>query len=465
MLIKNLLDLWNNINPSTFYIEEKDKKYSKKDFDDCSSQLSSNLLSINKFWENNKVYVDIKDRFLFIVAFITLLKFKAKLVLVPIEAKQEDYVFDGGIFISDNKNSDNVILIKRDLSASIKNTLKAKNVVSDNDCDIFLYTSGSTGKAKLIPKTSEGLLIELEELKKIFKVTSSDLFYFTPPIYHIYGFLNGFLLPLAASSPIVLDYFFTPESIAKIVSEKNITNFVSIPSYYKMFVDLKLIYEFKKCKRFASSSALLPLDVSKSFYKEKISIVEIYGSTETGGIATRIGAASEEWEKYSYIEILIDKTKKIEDKTENKDIYELLIKSPTISVEYSDIAGFNTGDIVEVLENTKFKLVGRNTRFVKISGKRVDLKYVFEKMKEYLSSYVSVPINEQNLYVGEKEEKIFVIFEENFPKNSIEIKENLKEHLPGYAIPRLFLDMKIPRNEMGKINKVKIEEIISNYLK
>jgi acyl-coenzyme A synthetase/AMP-(fatty) acid ligase len=139
---------------------------------------------------------------------------------------------------------------------------------------------------------------------------------------------------------------------------------------------------------------------------------------------------------------------------------EFKITSPAISVSYDVISGFNTGDIVNLYPKGKFRLLGRNTRFVKISGKRVDLNFVLEKIFEYLKTETSGNIKEEQLYIGEKNEKIFCIFELKFPKPSKNMKDDLKKILPGYSIPRLFISAPIPRNSMGKINKVKIEEMV-----
>ena len=40
------------------------------------------------------------------------------------------------------------------------------------------------------------------------------------------------------------------------------------------------------------------------------------------------------------------------------------------------------------------------------------------------------------------------------------IIEGLKELLPGYAVPRCIIFGEIPKNNMGKINKVQLESIV-----
>lgn len=458
----DLYKIWENIDNSTFYIELENKKFYKKDIDEFILKLKNNLLSVAD-WTDKKVYLDIKDRKLFIISFLTLLIIRSKIVLVPTEVKTEDYVYKGGLFLSDNKYLKEGIFLQEDLfikPGEDFNILNLDPPIKDNTV-IYLYTSGSTGKAKLIPKTSENLITEVKELREILSITKDDLFYFTPPLYHIYGFLNGFLLPMYSSSKIILDPNFTPDSIADLVQKRKITHFVCIPTYYRMFVDLNLIDNFKSCKKLLNSSAPLPIDVSDKFYEKKLEITEIYGSTETGGIAHRVSSISLEWKLFSYVNIIVNSDEYLKSDIDQPNIVEFKIVSPAISVEYDAQSGFNTGDVVELSSEGKFILLGRNTRFVKISGKRVDLHYVQQKVSDCLKSFIGREIKEEELYIGMKDEKIYVMFEDDFVKPISEIKKDLKKHLPSYAVPRLFISSPIPRNNMGKINKVKIEEIIS----
>ncbi|MBQ2295040.1 MAG: hypothetical protein II258_06605, partial [Spirochaetales bacterium] len=63
---------------------------------------------------------------------------------------------------------------------------------------------------------------------------------------------------------------------------------------------------------------------------------------------------------------------------------------------------------------------------------------------------------------GCKDENIYLLAECKDTLNTIQISKDLRKILPGYAIPKRILQTKIPRNEMGKINKVAIEAMINN---
>jgi acyl-coenzyme A synthetase/AMP-(fatty) acid ligase len=460
--MNDILYLWEK--SKNFKIEENGEIFDYSWLAMMSGKIKSGLLGIDNRWENKTVYIDIKDRKIFILLFITLKILNSKIVLVPIEIASADFIAEDIVYISDNKKLNEGIFIDKYFEFHVGNNFNFSvqtGIVYDNT-PLFLYTSGSTGKAKLIPKNDFNLLTELKELEKILEIKEGNVFYFTPPLYHIYGFLFGLLLPLYTNSHLMVDYHFTPESVAKFVSEHEIDFFVSIPAYYNMFCDLDLVDSFKKCKKLTSSSAPLSIEISKKFFDRGIKIIEVYGSTETGGIAHRTGAESESWKLFSYVDVI--NTKKGHG-TEIEENNELIITSPAISTIYDENIGYNTGDVVEFHDTDNFILLGRNTRFVKIKGKRIDLNYITKKIMNYMKSLSNFEIKEDNLFIGEKDEVIFVIFEFNFPKNNTEMKKDLKDLLPGYAVPKYFMNMKIPRNSMGKINKVEINNLVDEMKK
>ena len=243
--MNNILSLW--LKNRSFKIEENGKTYHIDLLETMSEEILKNLKAIDLEWKDKTVYMDVKDRKLFILLFITLLKFESRIVLLPIEINPDEFLNSSVVYLTDNKKAGEGIFINEDFSVSAGNKFSFPKKVSGNEyATFFLYTSGSTGKAKLIPKDDSNMLTELKELNKIFSVTESDSFYFTSPLYHIYGLLFGFLLPLYSGAHLIIDYHFTPETVVNFVSGRSVDFFISIPAYYNMFCDLGLIENFKK---------------------------------------------------------------------------------------------------------------------------------------------------------------------------------------------------------------------------
>lgn len=452
--------IWTNSDRNTCSLVYKEKLYSKEEINQKIDLFVKNLSGLFDV-DNRKIYVDIQDRLLFFVTVLALLKLETKIVLVPVEMKKEDYLTGGAYFITDNKTYEGSFFLNEDLSITVPGGLKAVKEVTavdevhagekEDPYVIYFYTSSSTGKAKLIGKRTENLVVELEELQTFLQTTENDHFFSTTPLYHIYGFLFAFLLPLYTSCKNTITPYFTPSSISEAVKNRGVTCFISSPAYYDKLSYLNHMEHFPPSVHCISSSAPLSLEVSKSFYEKNVKIREIYGSTETGGIAYRVSAEDIKWKLFSYVHIK-------NSRSDSTEYQELCIDSKAVSVEYDSRTGYNTGDLVEFFENS-FVLQGRNSRFVKIGGKRVDLNNVRTKFGEYSS--IS---RDEALYVGEYRGKLFVISEEKFPASTADMKKDLAEYLPAYGIPRIFIQAQIPKNSLGKIIKNEIEEMVKNVL-
>lgn len=447
--MNNFLSLFEHSN---FIIEYNGEEFSKDKLNFYIKNLTDKLVSIFPLWKDKLVYIDIKNRFLFFVLFWALTRLSCKIVFVPNEIKIDDYINDEDIFITDNKDSKNFIFIDKDLNLDNIPDISNKKIHNNYD-DFYLYTSGSTGRAKLIPKKFENIYTEIKELKKILNIQGSYTFYFTPPLYHIYGFLFGFALPLYCNSKIIITEYFTPESIIEFIKGRNIDVFISIPHYYHLFERINKIEIFKGIKYLISSSAPLPIDLSIIYYKKGVKITEIYGSTETGGIAHRVSAIDKSWKLFSYVKVV---------NVDNNSEKELFITSPAISIFYDVEIGYNTGDIVKFTDDNSFILLGRNTRFSKIGGKRIDLNFVQNKIVDLLNKYLNIDISLEDIYILEKDKNIVMFYDIEIELE--ELKSFFKKHLPSYAVPRIFIKYKIPRNSMNKIDKEAIDKIYNNFI-
>jgi acyl-coenzyme A synthetase/AMP-(fatty) acid ligase len=447
----NLYSIYNDSQKISFIY--KDSCYTKCDVDKKIAQLEENFCSLFKEKSNKRVYLDIKDRFSFLVAFFTMKKLDIATILVPIEIQPQLFFEPGIIYISDNKHYPEGIFLTENFSLVPGEDFCLENIRDfENTYDLYFFTSGSTGKSKNIGKWSSNILTELKELKRLFSLTEKDVFLCIPPIYHIYGFLFT-MLPIFSSAVLDLNSFFTPESIADYVAESEIDYLVAVPSYYSLFDKLNLTEKFSKLKGAFSSSGPLPNENSKSFFEKGIKIYEIYGSTETGGMAYRVFAENPNYSLIDYVNI-----KNYDPEQE----LELFISSPAISVEYDKDTGYCTGDVVKFVDEKHFTLLGRNTRFVKIHGKRVDLGFVSANFRDYLKESYDLDLGENEIFVGCQDENIYVLLESENELDTNRMSKDLRKILPGYAVPKKILLTKIPRNTMGKINKVAIEALINN---
>lgn len=234
----------------------------------------------------------------------------------------------------------------------------------------WLFTGGSTGTPKIWAKTPQNLFGEAFQLARTFGVGPDDLVLSTAPSQHIYGLLASVLLPFVASARVLPRTCAFPREILGALEREGPTVLVAVPIHYRTLRSGEL--EGHALKLALSSAAPLDPD-DAAFFREKtgVPITEIYGSTETGGMATRVsGGDHASWEPFAGL------SWKIRDER-------LLVRSDFLSPDLPrDREGFFvTADRVEPVGANRFRLLGRADHVVKIAGKRVDLEEIRERIR------------------------------------------------------------------------------------
>ena len=235
---------------------------------------------------------------------------------------------------------------------------------------LSLFTGGSTAKPRMWQKTAANLFGEAIHLAKIFAVGDGDLIVSTAPPQHIYGLLGSVLLPFVSGARVLPRTCAFPREITAAIEEEKPTLLVSVPIHYRALKNSAL---GRHSLRLALSSAA-PLESEDGAFflaRTGLRITEIYGSTETGGMATRrFGMDNGLWEPFTCLawRTLSDR---------------LCVRSPFVSPDLPrDGEGFYvTADRVAAAEANRFMFLGRSDRIVKIGGKRVDLDEIREKIR------------------------------------------------------------------------------------
>jgi acyl-coenzyme A synthetase/AMP-(fatty) acid ligase len=308
-----------------------------------------------------------------------------------------------------------------------------------------LFTGGSTGKPKVWSKSPRNLFAEAFYLKNKFDLSAKDLFISTVPPYHIYGLLFSVLVPFVAGAKVLSDVYTFPQEIISTTNKHKATVLVSVPIHYRsMKVDSLSAPSLKVA--FSSSGVLNRSDAIHFQNKTGLGITEIYGSTETGGIAARnISEQTESWKPADVVSWKISGKR-------------LSIKSPFISAEMKkDSEGFCvTGDEVQPDNDNRFILLGRADGIVKVAGKRVDLLDVQNKI-------LTIPTVIDALVIAlpaDKGRESVIAAVVACKLDEHQLKKLMLEKLEPYAMPRrIKIVSSIARATTGKIDRGKIEQI------
>ena len=325
------------------------------------------------------------------------------------------------------------------------------NFLTIRDADsIFLkiFTGGSTGKPKMWQKTPRNILAEVNYHAKSFNITKDDIFVSTVPPQHIYGLLHSVLIPYVSSARVIEQVCIFPQEIISAVNNNNTTVLVSIPIHYRVLKGSA--FKLSSLKLALSSAGNLDFPDAEHFFNQTgCAVTEIFGSTETGGIATRQNSGKETaWKPLDVIEWKIENDR-------------LRVCSEFISPDLpKDSNGFFiTEDRVEKKENNKFIHLGRADGVIKVAGKRVDLKEIETALKKIpgVDDVVVVSITSS----GGRKNIVAALVEGKIDQSIV--KESAIQMLEPYAVPRIIrIVEKIPVLPTGKYDRVKIQSLIKS---
>ena len=301
---------------------------------------------------------------------------------------------------------------------------------------LHIFTGGSTGKPQLFAKTRENIFSEGFFLANRYQVTERDCLLATIPPYHIYGLLFSVVLPLVSSATVVGETPSFPSDIARAMKEYKVTLLASVPAHYRILREVRLSPTLRLA--FSSAGMLDAADNSAFCRTNGKGVVEVYGSTETGGIATRNRSLGEEhFTAFSTLDWKIIDSR-------------LAVRSPYISADLPvDTDGFFlAGDRAQAQGTQHFSLQGRADTITKVGGKRVDLEEIRLLIKKVVGVRDCVVMALPDC--GGRENQIGVLIEGD-AINIEGIKKTLNTSLEPYALPRrLRTVVHIPVHANGK---------------
>jgi acyl-CoA synthetase (AMP-forming)/AMP-acid ligase II len=226
---------------------------------------------------------------------------------------------------------------------------------------LVVHTSGSTGQPEAIHKRLSQLSAEVATLERLFgsRMGQADVIA-TVSHQHIYGLLFKVLWPLAAGRAIHAHSIVYPEQLAQALGQRACV-LVASPAHLKRLpdhLDWRAAAAMLRAV-FSSGGPLTPEAGAAAARLLEHTPIEIYGSSETGGIAWRCRqpGASGSWETMPGV-----------DWRANRD-GQLEVRSAHLGTD----GWLCLADRVEAAGGGHFMLLGRSDRIVKIEEKRISL--------------------------------------------------------------------------------------------
>ncbi|KXF80175.1 ApeI family dehydratase [Enterovibrio coralii] len=343
---------------------------------------------------------------------------------------------------------------KPNLTLPLVNSLLEGDVlpeIDDAKTQLILYTSGSSGTPKAIVKTLHQLYVELETLENTWGETlGSSAIVSTVSHQHIYGLLFRVLWPLFAFRPFSRDNI---DYIQHSTSSLDVPlTLISSPAQLKRLNPVDPAFQ---CQAVFSSGGPLPFAAAK-LSLELLGVLpyEVFGSTETGGIAHRQQATeTTPWQVFAGIE-----------PSTNQDGC-LCIRSPYIDPN----SVYETADLCDLDADGRFLLKGRADRIVKIEEKRVSLSDVETRLLQHpwVSDAACAALdNDGRQFIAAalvlNSEGLAKLQSNNEHALRLNIRKFLTQWLDNVAIPRRFEWVgEIPQNSQGKRQRQIIEGLFT----
>ncbi len=395
-----------------------------------------------------------ENQYNFLVSFMAI-SFAGRHIVIPPNLKprtiDEISALCGGCLLDDLRVS---ALLENVKTADSSSAMRLENKAAD--CFVTMYTSGSTGASVPVTKHLSALGAEIEMFHHHWSAqTHGGLFVSSVAHYHAYGLPFHLLWPLCAGDVILFEQITYPEALWDYAADYKL-NFISSPAFLNQHAKALEEKETLEFLRFVSSagSCLPLLTAQKMATVFPAPIVEIYGSTETGAIATRNVLDGAVWHCLSGVAMAQDAQGNA------------LVNSAYTGQKEP----FTISDTIEMHEKNSFLLKGRTDKIVKIHEKRVSLTQM-EKICAQ-SSWIALA----HLVVFENSNRlgcVAVLNDAGLNVLAREGKRALVEHLKEYlcqsfdlvVVPRKwrFVDA-LPVNDMGKVSQTALLDLFASHL-
>lgn len=305
-------------------------------------------------------------------------------------------------------------------------------VIDDAQVVAEVFTSGSTGTPQRHTKTWGPLVRNVRgEAARLGLLDEPHAILGTVPPQHMYGFETTVMMPLQSGGSLHSGRPFYPADIATALADiAGPRVLVSTPFHLRTLLDSGIACPSADLVVSATAplSAALAEQVEAAF---GCSLLEIYGMTETGQLATRRPTAGDIWQVFDGISLA---------GTDGAVIASGGHIERPISI----------GDVVELIDPTHFRLLGRGADMINIAGKRTSLGYLNHQL-------LAIPGVNDGAFVLPDEEATdgvtrlaAIVVAPNLTRN--DILAALRQCLDPVFLPRpLMLAEALPRNATGKL--------------
>ncbi|MEJ5988645.1 AMP-binding protein [Ramlibacter sp. PS3R-8] len=313
-----------------------------------------------------------------------------------------------------------------------------------------VLTSGSTGEPMPHGKRWGQLVVNIAaEARRISETLGrADLrgvtIVGTVPAHHMYGFESTVLIAMLGGAAFASERPFFARDIARVLaSVPRPRVLVTTPLHLKTLLDAGIT--LPQVDLVVSATApLSPQLAARAEAALAAPLMEIYGCTEAGQVATRLTTQAPEWRTFDGLVLSGD--------GEQSWVSGGHVPEPT-----------RLADILEVLEPTRFRLLGRSNDLINVAGKRSSLAH----LNHHLNSIEGVQDGAFWLPPEGRTEAVVrlvaIVVAPDLDRQAL--LAALRERVDAAFLPRRILHVdSLPRDPTGKLPSGRLAELATRLL-
>lgn len=291
----------------------------------------------------------------------------------------------------------------------------------------LVFTSGSTGQPGQHEKHWDDLVQRSVMFQRRF-FPDGDVPHTvaTVPPQHMYGLETSVFPAMHIGFPADACRPFMPWAVAEALAQLPAPRLlITTPVHLRACLDSNVA--MPAIERVISASAPLDAELARAAETAwQTQVHEIYGSTETGSVASRRTTATDIWTLYEGITVTnVDGT---------------WLQAPLWS------QAMLLGDTLDVLGDGRFRLLGRTADMLKLAGKRISLNEITRLLKGIEGVEDAVAFKQTD----DGSRPAALVVAPDLPEH--EITTRLARQLDPVFVPRPLLRVDaLPRNELGKL--------------
>ncbi len=302
----------------------------------------------------------------------------------------------------------------------------------------IVFTSGSTGLPTGHPKNWGALVARSRAAAERFNVENAAIVGTVPP-GHMYGFEVTVLLPLhAACSSWCGPAFFPGDVQAALAASAAPRILVTTPLHLRA-----LLQDMRPPPLHAIISATAPLDPALAADAEaswSAPVLEIFGATECGSIASRRTVEGDDWTLYPGLSLAADPA--------------------GFSAAAEGMPPVPLADEFDVLDGGRFRLLGRRADMVKLGGRRASLlglNRILTGLDGVVDGLFVVPDDLDRSSTARLHAVVVAP-----TRSATSILAELRDRMDPLFLPRRVIHVDaLPRNEVGKLPRQAVLDLLA----